>query len=150
LCKAIAFDWTSTDNLNELITRDGEWGWGGGGFLYGLLLLLCLNGMILAESASSSKLKLGFALFLSVAAIPLGWWLLNQGLEQHVEKYSSVFSGTQFLLGPDRQHLLSPEILFLRWCVVQCGGVMILSAGIWLGQRLFHAPTAALQKYDAS
>ena len=26
LCKTIAFDWSSTDNLNELITRDGEWG----------------------------------------------------------------------------------------------------------------------------
>jgi len=133
LCKAIAFDWTSTDNLNELIARDGEWGWGGGGFLYGLLLV-CANGLLLSESVGAGRRKLSLTVLFSLAALPLGWWLLNQGLEQHVEKYGFVFSGAQFLLGPDRAKLLSPEVLFLRWCLVQVGGVLILAVGIRLAQ----------------
>ena len=133
LCKAIAFDWASTDNLNELIARDGEWGWGGGGFLYALLLLVCVNGLLLAESVGASGRTLSLTTLFSLAALPLGWWLLNQGLEQHVEKYGFVFSGTQFLLAPDRAKLLSPEVLFLRWCLVQGSGVLILAAGVRLG-----------------
>ncbi|MEQ8230822.1 MAG: VanZ family protein, partial [Gammaproteobacteria bacterium] len=43
LCKAIAFDWSSTDNLNELIARDGPWGLGGGGYLYGVLVLAAVS-----------------------------------------------------------------------------------------------------------
>ena len=41
-CKVIAFDWSSTDNLNELIARDGIWGLGGGGYLYLLLFCICI------------------------------------------------------------------------------------------------------------
>lgn len=143
LCKAIAFDWTSTDNLNELITRDGEWGWGGGGFLYGLLLLVCVNGLLLAESIGAGGRKLSLMVLFSLAALPLGWWLLNQGLEQHVQKYSFVFSGAQFLLSPDRAKLLSPEVLFLRWCLVQGGGVLILAVGIRLALNTRHAISVA-------
>ncbi len=40
LCKAIAFDWSSTDNLNELFARYGQWGWGGGAYLYSDVLFL--------------------------------------------------------------------------------------------------------------
>ncbi|MDO8450874.1 MAG: VanZ family protein [Rhodoferax sp.] len=148
LCKAIAFDWTSTDNLNELIARDGEWGWGGGGFLYGLLLLFCINGLLLGEAAGASRRKLALMILLSLAALPLGWWLLNQGLEQHIEKYSFVFSGPQFLLGPDRAKLLSPEVLFLRWCLVQVGGVLILATGIRLGESSCCAHGSASIRKD--
>lgn len=151
LCKAVAFDWTSTDNLNELIARDGEWGWGGGGFLYGLLLLVCFNGLLLAESLGAGGRTLSLAVLFSVAALPFGWWLLNQGLEQHVEKYGFVFSGTQFLLGPDRAKLLGPELLFLRWCLVQGVGVLTLAAGIHLARTTrdaISAPRSAESGYD--
>lgn len=131
-CKAIAFDWSSTDNLNELIARDGEWGWGGGGYLYALLALICLNGLILAECITAQALALlGSALF-TVLAVPLGWWLLNRGLESEVEKYGSVFSGAQFLLGPDRSHALPAQVLFVRWAVVYAGATSVIAMGIWL------------------
>lgn len=133
-CKAIAFDWASTDNLNELIAAEGEWGWGGGGFLYGLLALLCATSLFMATACRAPwhQRVTGFALYL--AGLPLGWWLLNQGLEQQVHKYGHVFSSVQFLLGPDRHHLLSPEVLFLRWCAVQTVAVVTLATGIRLGQ----------------
>lgn len=136
LCKAICFDWSSTDNLNELIARDGEWGWGGGGFLYCLLFLICLNALAVAELPGKSARRLLGVLAASVAAIPAGWWLLNQGLDQAIEKYEQVFSGVQFLLGPDRSHLLSQDVLFWRWCVVQLAVVATIGLGVHFGKRL--------------
>jgi len=140
LCKAIAFDWSSTDNLNELIARDGPWGWGGGGYLYALLLLLCLNGVALQELPGAGLWRSASILVFSAAALPLGWWLLNQGLESQIEKYSAIFSGAQFLLGPNRTRLLSEETLFLRWCAVQTGAAVVLGTGLWLGRALFVRP----------
>ncbi|MBI3368471.1 MAG: VanZ family protein [Burkholderiales bacterium] len=135
LCKGIAFDWSSTDNLNELIARDGEWGWGGGGWLYALLAVLIASAWLLGRSLGRGPLRVGLALAASALALPLGWWLLNAGLNPAVEKYSSVFSGAQFLLGPDRSHLLSTELLFLRWCALQTVTVAVAAAGIWLERR---------------
>lgn len=135
LCKAIAFDWSSTDNLNELIARDGEWGWGGGGYLYALVFLLCLNAHLVADLSVSNTGKLLKAVLFSLVTIPTGWWLINQGLEQNVEKYGNLFSGVQFLLGPDRTHLLSQNTLLARWCLVQVAGVLIVGLGIRLGKN---------------
>jgi len=84
LCKAIAFDWSSTDNLNELIARDGPWGWGGGGYLYLLVGLFSVNVVLLARVPA----RLG-------RSPSLAWrpWrpcrsvvLLNLGLEPEVHK----------------------------------------------------------------
>lgn len=146
LCKAIAFDWSSTDNLNELIARDGRWGWGGGAYLYALLLLIASNSLLLAASAGGPGLARWGAAMSTVFAVPLGWWLLNQGLEPQVEKYENVFSGAQFLLGPDRVHLLSTQVLFMRWVAVQTGATLVIATGGWLGlavlhSRSKHAPT---------
>jgi hypothetical protein len=133
LCKAIAFDWSSTDNLNELIAKDGPSGWGGGGYLYTLLAVICANAVLLARVPL--KIVWGLvAVSATLAVVPVGWWLLNQGLEQQVHKYDLVFSGVQFLLGPDRKHLLSPEILFLRWSVVQLAGVLVIAVGARVAQ----------------
>lgn len=136
LCKAISFDWSSTDNLNELIARDGEWGWGGGGFLYALLFLVCLNALAVADLNGKSRRHIVILIVSSLAAVPLGWWLLNHGLDEAVEKYEQVFSGVQFLLGPDRSHLLSQNVLFWRWCVVQLALVAMMGLGMHFGKRL--------------
>lgn len=136
LCKAICFDWSSSDNLNELIARDGEWGLGGGGFLYGLLFLTCLNALAIAE-LPGKPIRYGLVVLLStIAAIPLGWWLLNQGLDSAIEKYERIYSGVQFLLGPDRSNLLSQDVLFLRWCAVQLAVVAAMGLGLNFGKRL--------------
>lgn len=141
LCKAIAFDWSSTDNLNELIARDGNWALGGGGYLYALLALVCANAALLASLPRTSLTLLARACLLTLLALPAGWLLLNLGLEANVEKYSQTFSGVQFLLGPDRAHKLSEWVLFGRWGMVQLVGTLLLTEGLrvmrWLppGER---------------
>lgn len=129
LAKSVAFDWSSTDNLNELVMRDGPMGWGGGGFLYALLGLLCINAVTAGRALRSFK-HLPIVIIGSIAALPLGWWLLSLGLESNVEKYGFTFSGTQFLLGPNREHLLTDMELFIRWCAVQIGFVIVTALGI--------------------
>lgn len=128
LCKAIAFDWSSTDNLNELIARDGPAGWGGGGYLYALLAVICANAVLLTY-IRFAVIWVVLAIGVTSAALPVGWWLLNNGLEQYVQKYDLVFSGVQFLLGPDRKQTLNPEILFVRWSIVQMSAVLVIAAG---------------------
>ena len=133
LCKGIAFDWSSTDNLNELIARDGPAGWGGGGYLYLLVALICANAVLLSQMRFT-VIGIALAAGATCAAVPVGWWLLNNGLEQYVEKYSLVFSGVQFLLGPDRKQTLTQEMLFLRWSIVQFSGVLVIAAGARIAQ----------------
>ncbi len=135
LAKAIAFDWSSTDNLNELIARDSALGMGGGFYVYILLLVLCTNAVILAN-ISGYSIQWIFGALLSLTLLPVGWWLLSLGLEPQVEKYGNVFSGAQFLLGPDRKQILPEMELFKRWCLVQTGFVIIISTGIRSYHRL--------------
>jgi hypothetical protein len=137
LAKAVTFDWSSTDNLNELIARDGDFGWGGGGYLYILLGLLCANAVLLAKTNGDGR-RIGLAIIVSISALPVAWWLLNLGLEPNVEKYGFTFSGVQFLLGPDRQNLLSQMQLFARWCAVQVGFILVTAVGIRSAWLIFH------------
>ncbi|HNY41303.1 MAG TPA: hypothetical protein PKJ41_12950, partial [Bryobacteraceae bacterium] len=55
---------------------------------------------------------------------------------QAIEKYEQIFSGVQFLLGPDRSHLLSQDVLFWRWCAVQLTLVAAMGLGLNFGKRL--------------
>ena len=119
-----------------MLARDGDWGWGGGGYLYALLALICLNSLMLSKGLAGRALLLLGSLLFTAVAVPLGWWLLNQGLEPEVHKYESVFSGAQFLLGPDRIHLLPIEVLFGRWAAVQCVATAMIAIGVWLGRTI--------------
>jgi hypothetical protein len=139
-CKGVAFDWSSTDNLNELIARGGFFGLGGGGYLYLLIALISANIVFLACMPMQPGTFAGGAAT-TLLFLPCGWWLLRHGLEPQVHKYGSVFSGVQFLLGPDRKQFLSEQALFTRWSLVQLGGVLIASAGA----RLARARPSSVQ-----
>lgn len=138
LSKGIAFDWSSTDNLNELIARNGAFGLGGGAYLYLLVLLISVQVVTIA-SALRSRRWVWLAIPILLLGIPVGWWLLNLGLEPHVQKYEQVFSGVQFLLGPDRVHALTRAELFMRWALLQLGMVTVLTAGYALMNAFLNA-----------
>jgi VanZ family protein len=129
LCKTIAFTYSSTDNLNELIARPGEYQLGGGGYLYLLLFLISINSVLVSRISFKKITKAGLIVALTVAAIPAGWYLLNEGLVTEFKKYTTTYSGVDFLLGPDRENLLSKNELFGRWTAVQLGLVFCFSYG---------------------
>ena len=95
-----------------------------------------LNALAIAELPGKPIRHVLVVLLSSIAAIPLGWWLLNQGLDSAIEKYERIYSGVQFLLGPDRSNLLSQDVLFLRWCAVQLAVVAAMGLGLNFGKRL--------------
>ena len=118
MCKVVTFDFSSTDNLNELIARPNALGISGGLYLYALIALLSASVALLYKGfyskGMSSKLLGSVSLLLS---IPLSWWLLNAGLVDNFTKYNHTFSGVDFLIGGSRSALLSDWILFVRWAV---------------------------------
>ncbi|MDP5132874.1 MAG: VanZ family protein, partial [Paraglaciecola sp.] len=152
LCKLIAFDYSSTDNLNELIARDGYYGLGGGGYLYLLLVLLTFTVVFSAWSLRFKSIKLVLlSVLMFVLSLPINWFLLNNGLEQQVQKYGKVFSGVDFLLGPNRSILLEQHELFARWVFVNFGIYLALSLGILLGLKQFlHKSTSAEMRVDTA
>lgn len=147
VCKVIAFDWSSTDNLNELIARDGEYGLGGGGYLYGLVFLIAASSVALAWTVAFRDAKhITVALISGVVAIPVGWLLFNAGLIDDFTKYDTTYSGVDFFLGPDRGTHLSETVLFARWSVVQSSAVLVLAFGALIQLRRGAAAGAGLTK----
>jgi len=65
-----------------------------------------------------------------LVSLPAGWLLFKHGLNPAVEKYGQVFSGVDFLLGPDRVERLPDSVLMLRWFLVQSAVVVGLAVGI--------------------
>jgi VanZ family protein len=135
-CKVIAFDWSSTDNLNELIARDGYYRMGGGGYLYVLIALISLLAGVLAWAIQYSAFFTILLLIISLFSVWPGWLLINAGLTNNVGKYGLSFSGVDFLLGPDRTHLLSSRELFFRWSLVQYSAILGLASGAALYLKL--------------
>ena len=124
LFNLIAFDYSSTDNLNELIDGHGH-------VLYFLLLLLPLNALAVVHALRRPTLSSATtAAAVLVVSLPLGWLLLKNGLSPTVGKYGHTFSGVDFLLGPDREDLLPEATLMLRWFLLQCGAVATLALGM--------------------
>ena len=125
LCGAIVLTWAATDNLTELIASPAS--------LLAVLGLAAVNVELVLRGRRAVASGV-LAIVASAVCIGATWFLLNAGLEQHVHKYSFVFSGTQFLLGPDRQHGLSRTMLFARWAVVYAGAVCVTAAGAWIAE----------------
>ena len=142
LCHLIVITWAATDNLTELIAGDGLPGVGGTLYLYALTALVAVNVGLLIDATNRTG-RWALALAASVAAVPLGWILLTSGLEQQVSKYGAVFSGEQFLLGPDRRHALSPVVLLARWTLVELSAVAIGSVGAWIADGFVRAATSS-------
>ena len=135
---AIVITWAATDNLTELIAEHGPLG------IPGPLLLLGVAGVAAANvglvlNADRSVARWMVAILSSAAGLGISWVLLNAGLEQHVSKYSVVFSGTQFLLGPDREHRLTTTALFVRWLIVYAGAVTTTALGAWIADSVVAA-----------
>ena len=117
-----------TDNLTELFRDGGDWQstlWLAAWFI-GLTTTL-LTALKIVSGQSKHWL---FALLAISASFPLSYWILSQALEIVIIKYDQVFSGLQFLLSPDRAHLVAEQDLLLRYLLAY----FVLFTGLgWLG-----------------
>ena len=124
--KYVAFSASSTDNLNELIVDNGIW-------LYPLMILLPVNMLAVAHALAAPRAKSVLVAAGVVAlSLPVGWVLFRNGLSAPVEKYGLVFTGADFLLGPDRREILPRDVLMARWAAIQLGAVAALAFGMRL------------------
>jgi hypothetical protein len=142
LARTLVVTWAATDNLTELIARRSPFGIPGEWYLFMIPVLIGLSVALLIR-ATAQPAWWPAAVASTVAAVPVGWVLLNLGLDAHVEKYGSVFSGAQFLLGPDRRHTLSESALFARWVALQAGVVGVTFIGAWIADRCVWALNGA-------
>lgn len=116
LFKLVTFDFSSTDNLNELIARDNQYGIGGGLYLY---ILVALTSTVVVSSCACVVLKkiklLLFSTILLVISTSFSWWLVQKALITEFSKYGHTFSGIDFLIGGSRSELLSQSELEFKW-----------------------------------
>lgn len=138
LAARVVIDGAITDNLTELIARDGSiW----------LAALAAIFALHVAWTAESKNLRRGLTLgIFTLVSLPLSWWLLTQGLEQTLLKYGSVWSAQQFLLGHNRTERLTDGSLFMRWSAVYLAMLGVCTLGMALARRL----GTALAAEDAS
>lgn len=124
LAGLITLHWSASDNITELVATVATDGRPGALLLLGVCLVLAVGANSLARLSRTSLLP---ALATVAAGCGLGWLLFRFGLTSHLAKYGTTLRGVDFLLGPDRQHVLSDTTLFLRWCFVFLLGAALLA-----------------------
>jgi hypothetical protein len=137
LFKWVNFDHPSTDNLVELIEP------GAGAYLYALLMLVAFVSVLVGsiERFSRRGRLLTFGAFL--LSVPIGWFLLKHGMVAALQKYGVMFSGIDFMLGPDRENKLPEVVLFERWSVLQIAATGGLGWSLWLAGHFMPRPPGA-------
>ncbi|WP_239017384.1 VanZ family protein [Seongchinamella sediminis] len=129
----VVIRWAGTDNIIELLPGRGR-SWAVL-FVPAYLMLLVYCGLSLSFVRYFGSRKRWMHLLLPLVSAPLGYWLLNQGLEQFILKYGKVFSAMQFLLSANRDNYLEPGQLFMRFCVAHYAlifAISLLQLQLWL------------------
>lgn len=126
----------NTDNLTELLAH---------GARFDAFLWVWLAGFLLALGGYGAGAWLlarrpRWAPGLMLTSGPLGWGLLQLGLESTLVKYGQVFSALQFLLSSDRSHYAPPGELLLRFGLAWTLALATLACAAWLALRGLPAP----------
>lgn len=129
----------ATDNLIELFREEGH-----SLAIIGLpvYLLLSAQAATWLSVALTRPSRLAVAGAWLIGSLSLGYFCLDLALEPVILKYEQAFSAWQFLLSPDREHLLSGLSLLLRFGIAHCGWVMMMALfqlPAWAGQPI-HIP----------
>jgi len=144
IAKYIVIDNAITDNLTELLQAHGLI------FLALLIVVFAIHVSFMANIIQRTRaryfLPLSLLCLLTLALLPVTWWLLNQGIESLIVKDGKIFSGVQFILGENRSDLLPEIALFGRWCAFYAGAVTVTASGMYCAMRLWPVGTVPGQK----
>jgi hypothetical protein len=135
LCIAyfVVIRFAATNNVIELLPYKGR-SWASL-FIPMYLTLLVYCGLSLSLIRWFIPQKLWFHALIIIVSGPIGYWLLQQGLEGFVIKYDKVFSAMQFLLSANRDSYLEPQQLFIRFCIAHYALIcliFLLQSHLWL------------------
>ena len=106
-----------TDNIIELLPNEGH----SFKLLYIVmycLMLLYMTAWWIKSAYSATLLRITGHAILTLVSAPIGYYLIQHGLQDVIIKYGRVFSGLQFLLSPARDSLLSETQMFFRFCIL--------------------------------
>ncbi len=125
---------------------------GGHVFLVLLLFLVAMNGA--AVGFALRRPRIWFLLGSLTATgllVAAGWLLLRLGLAPEVVDGGTTFPAVRLLLAAHSHVPLSSGHLFLRWCLVQVGLVLVLAFGQLCALRLvWRAPAEGVGKGAAA
>ncbi|GAC23199.1 hypothetical protein GMES_0899 [Paraglaciecola mesophila KMM 241] len=106
-----------TDNITELLPNDG--------YSFKLLnlvayivLLVWVSTWWVKNSTATRPLTLLVYITLTLLSAPLGFYLLQHGMQDVIIKYGRVFSSLQFILSPSRDNLLTTDQMFIRYTML--------------------------------
>jgi glycopeptide antibiotics resistance protein len=129
----VVIRFAGTDNLIELLPYQGR-SWASI-FIPAYLMLLVYCGLSLSLIRWFISKYFWIHVLVLFVSGPVGYWLLQQGLEGFVIKYGKVFSAMQFLLSANRDSYLEPQQLFIRFCIVHYALmclIFLLQSHLWL------------------
>ena len=106
-----------TDNIIELLPNEGH------SFKLLYIVMYCLMLVYIAawwikNTHSATHLRITGHTVLTLLSAPIGYYLIQHGLQDVIIKYGRVFSGLQFLLSPARDSLLSETQMLFRFCIL--------------------------------
>lgn len=117
ICYWVVVIAAATDNLTELLANEGRSFSVIGVFFY-FFILGCIGSCLSASMVCRRIRMFVWAMGLLLLSFPLGYGLLNWATEPIIYKYGAAFSALQFLLSPDRSHLVTGVELFSRFCLL--------------------------------
>ncbi len=108
-----------TDNIIELLPNNGH----SLKLLYlvaYILLLIYVSAWWVKKAPAASVIRIVIFAIVTLVSAPLGFYLVQNGMQDVIIKYGRVFSGLQFILSPSRETLLSEQQLFFRFLILHC------------------------------
>jgi VanZ family protein len=134
LLRYVVVEQAATDNLTELMADGGDWL---------SCLALALWGVLIGAAGAAltgqratrpaGRVLRGLLVALSV---PLGYALLQSGLEPNVQKFGVSFSGLQFLLSTSRQSYAAGWELGLRYLSFHVAVIGLIALAQWPWRRV--------------
>jgi len=115
----------STDNLTELMAD-------GASFTSSILIAIWILfnesiASIITSRLAAYKFHFLYSIAIVMSYLLIGYWLISKATEPFILKYDKVYSTLQFILCPDRDHLVYGAELFIRYSVFYFTIILLLS-----------------------
>ena len=106
-----------TDNITELLPNNG-YSFKLLNLVAYIILLVWVSAWWVKNGSATRSFKLLVYIALTLVSAPLGFYFIQNGMQDVIIKYGRVFSGLQFILSPSRDNLLTTDQMFIRYTML--------------------------------